>query len=136
MLTDRTLVRGVRGHLRRGAPRSWARKRAWAGAPATAAQRTGFGELAWDHAREQVPGGTEEEVADAAAALLRRAHDGPAAEKGRPAKRSRRDRRVADSRRLARDYETLPATSEAMNRWSMVTRMSRRLARSRAAVRR
>ncbi|MDQ0934381.1 putative transposase [Streptomyces turgidiscabies] len=54
-----------------------------------------FGELAWDHAREQVPGGTEEEIADAAAALLRRAHDGPAAERGRPAKRSRRDRRVA-----------------------------------------
>ncbi|MEV6594897.1 transposase [Streptomyces acidicola] len=39
------------------------------------------------------------------------------------------------SRRLARDYETLPATSEAMIRWSMVTRMSRRLARPRAADR-
>ena len=45
--------------------------------------------------------------------------------------------RVADaSRRLARDYETLPASSEAMIRWSMVTRMSRRLARPRAAGRR
>ncbi|MFF2964406.1 IS5 family transposase [Streptomyces sp. NPDC057963] len=40
------------------------------------------------------------------------------------------------SRRLARDYETLPATSEAMIRWSMVTRMTRRLARPRAAGRR
>ncbi|MEU9100044.1 hypothetical protein [Streptomyces sp. NPDC048361] len=40
------------------------------------------------------------------------------------------------SRRLARDYETLPASSEAMIRWSMVTRMSRRLARPRAAGRR
>jgi transposase len=40
------------------------------------------------------------------------------------------------SRRLARDYETLPASSEAMIRWSMVTRMSRRLARPRAARRR
>ena len=40
------------------------------------------------------------------------------------------------SRRLARDYETLPATSEAMIRWSMITRMSRRLARPRAAARR
>ena len=39
------------------------------------------------------------------------------------------------SRRLARDYETLPASSEAMIRWSMVTRMSRRLARPRAAGR-
>ncbi|MFD0509718.1 IS5 family transposase [Streptomyces aureus] len=40
------------------------------------------------------------------------------------------------SRRLARDYETLPASSEAMIRWSMVTRMGRRLARPRAAGRR
>ncbi|MFE9812524.1 IS5 family transposase [Streptomyces sp. NPDC005548] len=39
------------------------------------------------------------------------------------------------SRRLARDYETLTASSEAMIRWSMVTRMSRRLARPRAAGR-
>jgi transposase len=37
--------------------------------------------------------------------------------------------------RLARDYETLPASSEAMIRWSMVTRMSRRLARPQAADR-
>ncbi|MFB7577367.1 IS5 family transposase [Streptomyces sp. NPDC056165] len=40
------------------------------------------------------------------------------------------------SRRLVRDYETLPASSEAMIRWSMVTRMSRRLSRPRAAGRR
>ncbi|MGD6741873.1 IS5 family transposase [Streptomyces sp. BH106] len=40
------------------------------------------------------------------------------------------------SRRLARDYETLPATSEAIIRWSMITRMSRRLARPRASARR
>ncbi|MGW0771838.1 transposase [Streptomyces sp. NPDC002676] len=40
------------------------------------------------------------------------------------------------SRRLARDYETLPVSSEAMIRWSMVTRMGRRLARARAAGRR
>lgn len=33
------------------------------------------------------------------------------------------------------DHETLPASSEAMIRWSMVTRMSRRLARPRAAGR-
>ncbi|MEU2866198.1 IS5 family transposase [Streptomyces mirabilis] len=37
-------------------------------------------------------------------------------------------------RRLARDYETLPASSEEVIRWSMVTRMSRRrLARPRAS---
>ncbi|MFE2992214.1 IS5 family transposase [Streptomyces sp. NPDC059262] len=39
------------------------------------------------------------------------------------------------SRRLAGDYEALPASSEAMIRWSMVTRMGRRLARPRAAGR-
>ncbi|MFR9797589.1 Mu transposase C-terminal domain-containing protein [Streptomyces sp. MS06] len=54
-----------------------------------------FGEMAWDHAREQVPGGTEEQIADAAAALLKRAYEGPATDKGQPTKRSRRDRRVA-----------------------------------------
>ncbi|KPI17662.1 hypothetical protein OK074_1683 [Actinobacteria bacterium OK074] len=42
---------------------------------------------------------------------------------------------LMNSRRLARDYETLPASSEAVIRWSMVTRMSRRLARPRAAGR-
>ena len=40
---------------------------------------------------------------------------------------------LMNSRRLAREYGTLPATSEAMIRWSMVTRMSRRLARPRLA---
>ncbi|MEU5305051.1 integrase [Streptomyces noursei] len=49
-----------------------------------------FRELAWDHAREQVPGGTEEQIADAAAALLRRAYEGPALKQGPSAKRSRR----------------------------------------------
>ncbi|AJC52775.1 Tn5741 family transposase [Streptomyces sp. 769] len=43
---------------------------------------------------------------------------------------------LMNSRCLARDYETLPATSEAVTRWSMVTRMGRRLARPRAAGRR
>ncbi|MFD9285831.1 transposase [Streptomyces mirabilis] len=42
---------------------------------------------------------------------------------------------LMNSRRLTRDYETLPATSEAMIRWSMITRMSWRLARPRAAGR-
>ncbi|MDX3233179.1 transposase [Streptomyces sp. ME19-01-6] len=39
------------------------------------------------------------------------------------------------SRRLARNYETLPATSEAMILFSMITRMGRRLARPRACGR-
>ncbi|MFC9738464.1 hypothetical protein ACFU90_14625 [Streptomyces noursei] len=43
---------------------------------------------------------------------------------------------LMNSRRLTRDDETLPASSEAMIRWSMVTRMSRRLARPRAVGRR
>jgi transposase len=36
------------------------------------------------------------------------------------------------SRRLVRDYETLPATHEAMVQWSMTTLMTRRLARGAA----
>ncbi|MCX4633011.1 hypothetical protein [Streptomyces sp. NBC_01443] len=40
------------------------------------------------------------------------------------------------TRRLCRDYETLTATSEAMILFSMITRMSRRLARPRADGRR
>ncbi|MER6412837.1 Mu transposase C-terminal domain-containing protein [Streptomyces humidus] len=67
-----------------------------------------FCELAWDHARAQVPGGTEEQIADAAAALLRRAHDGPAGEKDPPAKRSRRDRRVAARTRATSTDRPVP----------------------------
>lgn len=39
------------------------------------------------------------------------------------------------SRRLCRDYETLPTTSEAMILFSMITRMGRRLARPHACDR-
>ncbi|WP_455681005.1 integrase [Streptomyces huasconensis] len=63
-----------------------------------------FGEMAWDHARQQVPkNGSEAQIADAAAALLKRAHDGPRDEKDPPVKRSRRDRRIA-----ARTWATTP----------------------------
>ncbi|MER6520035.1 Mu transposase C-terminal domain-containing protein [Streptomyces sp. NPDC001553] len=75
-----------------------------------------FGEMAWDHAREQVPDGTEEQIADAAAALLLRAHNGPSAEKGRSAKPSRRDRRVAARTRATatdRPVPELPASEPA-----------------------
>ncbi|HEY5877763.1 MAG TPA: Mu transposase C-terminal domain-containing protein [Nakamurella sp.] len=55
-----------------------------------------FGDLAWDHARRNLVAdgrsATEEQIADAVAALLRRAHDGP--EDREKPKMSRRDRRV------------------------------------------
>jgi Mu transposase, C-terminal len=53
-----------------------------------------FGELAWDHTRRALPDATEEELADAVADLLERAHHGPAGGDGL-AGLSRRDRRVA-----------------------------------------
>jgi hypothetical protein len=54
-----------------------------------------FGELAWDHARRSLAGqgATEEQIADAVAALLRRANAGPD-DQEKP-KMSKRDRRVA-----------------------------------------
>jgi putative transposase len=53
-----------------------------------------FGELAWDHARRGLGGeATEEQIADAVAALLRRANAGPEQQE-KPAM-SKRDRRVA-----------------------------------------
>jgi transposase InsO family protein len=59
-----------------------------------------FGELAWDHARRSLGNGaTEEEIADAVAALLRRASAGPEGQ-GKPVM-SRRDRRVAARTRAA-----------------------------------
>jgi hypothetical protein len=54
-----------------------------------------FGELAWDHAARGLPEGTEAEIAQAAAALLTRAHAGPQDTEAKPKKRTRRDKRVA-----------------------------------------
>ncbi|WP_238013783.1 hypothetical protein KZZ52_15580 [Dactylosporangium sp. AC04546] len=62
-----------------------------------------FGELAWDHARHHLATqgrqATETEIAQAVAALLQRAHNGPAQQieptGNRPAKPSRREQRVA-----------------------------------------
>lgn len=66
-----------------------------------------FGELAWDHTRRALPGASEEQLADAVADLLRRAHQGPAdsGDEGGRARLSRRDRRVA-----ARTKSTPPST--------------------------
>ena len=59
-----------------------------------------FGELAWDHARRSLgAGAAEEEIADAVAALLRRASAGPE-DQGKPAM-SKRGRRVAARTRAA-----------------------------------
>lgn len=78
-----------------------------------------FGEMAWDHARQQVPkNGSEAQIADAAAALLKRAHDGPPKEKAPPVKRSRRERRVAARTRattLGRETPDPPTESEPMD---------------------
>jgi transposase InsO family protein len=63
-----------------------------------------FGELAWDHARRSLGReASEEEIADAVAALLRRASKGPE-EHGKPAA-SKRDRRVAARTRAASPQE-------------------------------
>jgi hypothetical protein len=66
-----------------------------------------FGELAWDHTRRTLPGASEEQLADAVADLLRRAHQGPAdrGDAGSRAGLSRRDRRVA-----ARTKSSSPST--------------------------
>ncbi|MDN5931209.1 MAG: hypothetical protein L0I24_09130, partial [Pseudonocardia sp.] len=74
-----------------------------------------FGELAWDHARRHLVGGgrsaTEEQIADAVAALLRRAHQGPQ-DQEKP-KMSKRDRRVAAHTKATTAASTPTATSTA-----------------------
>jgi len=56
-----------------------------------------FGEMAWDHARRELPGATEEQLADAVADLLKRAHQGPGdpASHSAQAQLSRRNIQVA-----------------------------------------
>jgi transposase InsO family protein len=67
-----------------------------------------FGELAWDHARRGLGRGAgEEEIADAVAALLRRAGKGP--EEDRKPALSKRDRRVAARTKAAAPKEAQPA---------------------------
>lgn len=67
-----------------------------------------FGELAWDHARRNLGrGASEEEIADAVAALLRHAGKGPGQD-GKPAL-SKRDRRVAARTKASAPKETQPA---------------------------
>jgi putative transposase len=70
-----------------------------------------FGELAWDHARRHLVAGgrsaAEEQIADAVAALLRRAHHGP--EDQEKPTMSKRDRRVAARPKAT----TSPASEQA-----------------------
>ncbi|AEN08715.1 MULTISPECIES: Mu transposase C-terminal domain-containing protein [unclassified Streptomyces] len=68
-----------------------------------------FGDLAWDHVSHQLPKATEEELAEAVAALLTRAHAGPdrpTAKKSRKAATAKKDRRVA-----ARTKATTPTAA-------------------------
>ncbi|MGH3120068.1 MAG: integrase [Trebonia sp.] len=72
-----------------------------------------FGELAWDHVRDCRPGGTEEELADAVDALLRRASQGPSdasRETSAQKQQARRDRRVVARTKAA---QPLPASRAA-----------------------
>jgi hypothetical protein len=75
--------------------------------------------MAWDHARQQVPNDSEIQIAEATAALLKRAHNGPADEDRPPTKRSRKDRRVAARTRAtapSREIPDPPAESEPMDK--------------------
>jgi transposase InsO family protein len=63
-----------------------------------------FGELAWDHVRAQLPAATEQEIAAAVQALLRRAHRGPQSEPG-PTTTKRDQRVTARTRAAARPTE-------------------------------
>jgi transposase InsO family protein len=69
-----------------------------------------FGELAWDHARRSLGrDATEEQIADAVAALLRRANAGPQ-DQQRP-KLSKRDRRVAARTKAASRKQDQPESA-------------------------
>ncbi|MFJ5881689.1 integrase [Kitasatospora cineracea] len=70
-----------------------------------------FGDLAWDHGGHQLPGATEQEIADAVAALLTHAHAGPDTEP--KAKLPRRDRRVSARTKAAGPAAPLPAQTTA-----------------------
>ena len=78
-----------------------------------------FGELAWDHARRHLAAdgraATEEHIADAVAALLRRAHHGPQTQE-EPTTMSKRDRRVAARTKAATPSVPPPTAPSAAPR--------------------
>ncbi|MFF1742812.1 hypothetical protein [Streptomyces mirabilis] len=68
-----------------------------------------FGELAWDHARRELPDGSEEERAQAVAELLDRAHQGPVP----TGSEARRRKRVAARTRAAARTAVPPPPKES-----------------------
>ncbi|MFI5705310.1 integrase [Streptomyces xanthochromogenes] len=71
-----------------------------------------FGDLAWDHVSHQLPRATEEELAQAVADLLTRAHAGPdrpAAKKDRKTKPAKGERQVAARTKAAPPTVPSPA---------------------------
>ena len=77
-----------------------------------------FGDLAWDHVSRQLPRATEEELAQAVAALMARANAGPVAADAKSAKRtpSKRERRVAARTKAAvPDPATRPQQQPVMD---------------------
>jgi putative transposase len=66
-----------------------------------------FGELAWDHAARSLGReATEEQIADAVTALLRRANAGPEEERQKMSKRDRRAKASSRSASTARARRT------------------------------
>lgn len=76
-----------------------------------------FGELAWDHTRRALPGATEDELADAVANLLTRAHQGPNSSGKGPTEPTGWDRRVAARTKAdpATSMPPVPAPAEAID---------------------
>jgi hypothetical protein len=74
-----------------------------------------FGELAWDHTRRNLPGAGEEEIADAIADLLQRAHRGPVDDHSahRTAKPGRGERRVAARTKAGTPILPTPPAADA-----------------------
>jgi transposase InsO family protein len=71
-----------------------------------------FGEMAWNHARQELPEqgrtSTEEEIAEAVAALLRKASAGPEAATEKRKRTSRDQRVVARTKATSRSEDRLP----------------------------
>ncbi|WP_342338894.1 MULTISPECIES: Mu transposase C-terminal domain-containing protein [unclassified Rhodococcus (in: high G+C Gram-positive bacteria)] len=85
-----------------------------------------FGELAWDHTHRALPGATEEEVADAVADLLKRAHQGPSDSEGKASAKL-----TAGSPRAPRPAHRLPRSHRGPLRGTASTRNRTRSATTR-----
>nr|WP_237735062.1 Mu transposase C-terminal domain-containing protein [Rhodococcus sp. JVH1] len=85
-----------------------------------------FGELAWDHTHRALPAATEEEVADAVADLLKRAHQGPSDSEGKASAKL-----TAGSPRAPRPAHRLPRSHRGPHRGTASTRNRTRSATTR-----